>query len=221
MSVDEDAGATQLLVLANDGIAPDTGETLAVSGVTDPAHGTASFVAGSVSYTPDPDYFGDDGFTYSIEDGNGGSDTATISITVDPVNDEPDFTAGSDQTVDEDAGAQSVAWATGITKGPANEGSQVLTFTATAVNLALFSTQPAVSAAGTLTYTPAPNANGVTTVNVSLQDDGGTANGGEDTSPNRPFTITITNTNDAPNAVDDTATVAEDFRRHAGQRPRQ
>ena len=86
----------------------------------------------------------------------------------------------------------------------------MLTFTATAVNPALFSAQPAVSAAGTLTYTPAPDAYGSTTVDVSLQDDGGTANGGDDTSPTRPFTITITNTNDAPDAVDDTATVAED-----------
>ena len=56
----------QILVLANDCVRPGRGETLAVSGVTDPDHGTASFVAGSVSYTPDPAYFGTDSFAYTL-----------------------------------------------------------------------------------------------------------------------------------------------------------
>ena len=57
---------------------------------------------------------------------NGGVDTSarsqTFTITVNPVNDAPSFTKGADQTVNEDAGAQSVAgWATAISGGPANE----------------------------------------------------------------------------------------------------
>ncbi|HET9416390.1 MAG TPA: hypothetical protein VFP30_02505, partial [Candidatus Limnocylindria bacterium] len=54
-------------------------------------------------------------------------------------------------------------------------------------------------------YTPAANANGTATVTVTLQDNGGTADGGDDTSDEQTFTITVTAVNDAPtlNAIDD------------------
>ncbi len=56
-------------------------------------------------------------------------------------------------------------------------------------NGALFSVAPVVAANGTLTYTPAANVNGVSTFDVVVQDDGGTANGGVDTSAPQSFTI--------------------------------
>ena len=49
-----------------------------------------------------------------------------------------------------------------------------------------------------LTYTAAPNATGTATITVALQDNGGTANGGVDTSAPQTFTITVTPVNDAP-----------------------
>src|SRR4051794_41524514 len=83
------------------------------------------------------------------------------------------FTKGADQGVSplvlEDAGAQTVTgWATGISKAPANESGQVTDFVVSSNNSALFSVQPAVAANGTLTYTPAPNANGSATVSVQV-----------------------------------------------------
>ncbi len=36
----------------------------------------------SVTYTPRPGFSGNDLFTYNISDGNGGSDTATVSVTI-------------------------------------------------------------------------------------------------------------------------------------------
>jgi hypothetical protein len=58
---------------------------------------------------------------------------------------------------------------------------------------------PAIDATtGTLTYTPAANANGSATVTVTLFDDGGTANGGSDTSAPQTFTITVNPVNDRP-----------------------
>ena len=65
-------------------------------------------------------------------------------------------------------------------------------------NPSLFSVAPAVSPTGTLTYTPAANANGVATITLVLQDNGGTADGGVDTSAPQTFTITVTAVNDAP-----------------------
>ena len=133
---------------------------------------------------------------------NGGVDTSaaqTFAINVTAVNDVPSFTKGADQSPPEDAGAQSVAgWATNISAGPTDEAGQTLTFLVTTNNDILFSVLPAVSANGTLTFTPAANTGGSATVTVRLQDNGGTANGGVDTSAAQTFNVTVTTVNDAP-----------------------
>ena len=59
-------------------------------------------------------------------------------------------------------------------------------------NVVLFAVQPAVDPTGKLTFTPAPNAHGTAHVGVVLMDDGGTANGGVDTSAVQTFDIVIT-----------------------------
>ena len=80
--------------------------------MSDPANGTAVLNAdGSVTYTPDSNYNGPDSFTYSLcdpgQDGNAATtgdnlcDTATVSMTVNPVNDRPDAVNDSAST-DED-----------------------------------------------------------------------------------------------------------------------
>ena len=71
-------------------IAPDAGETLTVTAVTQGANGSVTFTASGVSYTPNADFFGTDSFTYTISDGNGGTATATVNVTVTNVNDDPD-----------------------------------------------------------------------------------------------------------------------------------
>ena len=88
-----------------------------------------------------------------------GTETTPLAflVTVNAVNDVPVFTGGADQTDTEDAGPQSVSnWATGISDGDP-ELSQALTFDVSNGNNALFSVQPAISATGILTYTPAAN----------------------------------------------------------------
>jgi hypothetical protein len=159
---------------------------------------------GTLTFTAAANAYGSATITVSAQDNggtaNGGVDTSapvTFTIDVTAVNDAPSFSAGPSVTVLEDSGAFSAAWATGISAGP-NEGSQTVTFTAAADNAALFSVQPAVSSTGVLTFTPAANANGTATVTVTAHDDGGTANGGVDTSASQTFTITITAVNDAP-----------------------
>jgi hypothetical protein len=119
--------------------------------------------------------------------------TISFSITgVNLVNQAPSFTKGADQTINENAGAQTVVnWATAISAGPANESSQQLNFIVSSTNAGLFAVAPAIDSSGTLTYTPVTNANGTATVTVTLHDDGGTANGGVDTSAAQTFTITV------------------------------
>ena len=142
---------------------------------------------------------------------NGGVDTSaaqTFVINVTAVNDVPSFTKGADQTANEGDGGQNVAnWATNISRGSADEAGQTLNFLVTTNNDALFLVVPTISDSGTLTYTPGTNANGIATVTVRLQDNGGTANGGQDTSPAQTFTITIIGVNDAP-VLDNTGNMA-------------
>ncbi len=64
-------------------------------------------------------------------------------------------------------------------------------FIVTNNNNSLFAVQPQLSGSGTLTFTPATNGNGQATVTVVAQDNGGTANGGIDTSGPQTFIISI------------------------------
>src|SRR5207237_355122 len=94
---------------------------------------------GTLTYTPAANANGTATVTVQLHDNggvlNGGVDTSaaqTFTITVTAVNDAPSFTKGVDQTVLEDAGAQTVAnWATTISAGPADESAQTLNFIVT------------------------------------------------------------------------------------------
>ena len=83
--------AVQLAVLANDTDAD--GDTLSVHEVSDPLHGTATISADgkTVIFTPDEDWSGTDTFEYCVSDGNGGEDSAVVTVTVIPVADPPDI----------------------------------------------------------------------------------------------------------------------------------
>jgi predicted outer membrane repeat protein len=74
----------------------------------------------------------------------------------------------------------------------------VLQFIVTNNNNALFTVQPFLDTSGALHYTAAANALGSATVQVILMDDGGTSNGGFDTSITRTFALNIIPVNDAP-----------------------
>jgi Bacterial Ig domain len=161
----------------------------------DPAVGTN----GKLTFTPAANANGSATVTVTAHDdggtANGGNDTsapASFTLTIDPVNDPPSFTKGPDQSVLSLAGAQTIpGWATAISPGPADESSQNVTFTVTNDNNGLFSVQPAIAPDGTLTFTPALLSLGSATVTVRAVDDGGSSNGGNDTSPPQTFTITI------------------------------
>ena len=84
-------------MLANDtdadNLTPPFNAGLTVIAVTQGAHGSVTFTPSGVSYTPAPNYFGPDAFTYTISDNGtnaaGHTDTATVHVTVTNVNDAP------------------------------------------------------------------------------------------------------------------------------------
>ncbi|MET0645318.1 MAG: tandem-95 repeat protein [Pyrinomonadaceae bacterium] len=168
----------------------------------------------TLQVTPAANQTGTANITLTVNYVGGGTANDSFQLNVTPVNDAPSFTKGSDQTVAEDSGPQTVnGWATAISPGP-NESAQTVSFLVTNnTNAALFASAPAVSASGTLTYTPAPNAFGSATLTLVAKDDGGTANGGQDASAPQTFTITVTAVNDPPAAQDQSVTTAEDSSR--------
>jgi HD domain-containing protein/Big-like domain-containing protein len=184
-------------VLANDGD-PD-GDRISLTSVGSPERGTAKQVGDRVQFSAPADYVGNVSFSYSIADPSGATDRARVSVSVLLVNTPPSFTAGPDEAVLEDAGAQRVPrWATNIDPGATSEVGQAVSFLVTSDHAELFGVHPEVHPNGSLTYTPAPNANGVATVTVRARDDGGTANGGRNTGAAETFTITVKPVNDPP-----------------------
>jgi N,N-dimethylformamidase beta subunit-like protein/uncharacterized protein DUF4082/Big-like domain-containing protein len=173
--------------------ANDSGSALTATVVTGPTHGVLTLNAdGSFTYTPAANFVGADSFTYQVQNGSGQiSNNATVNISVLFVNQAPSFTNGPNQSLFGLPGAQTVpGWATVISAGPASESGQAVNFIVGNNNNALFSVQPAIAPNGTLTYTPS-GALGTAVVTVQLHDDGGTANGGIDTSAPQTFTITV------------------------------
>ena len=83
------------------------GESLTYN-YTDPEHGTLSLNGSIITYTPQSDFFGTDSFTYTVFDDNDTgvdnlySNTATVSITVNAVNDAPELSQILDQEINED-----------------------------------------------------------------------------------------------------------------------
>ncbi|EKV03514.1 integrin/UnbV like protein [Leptolyngbya sp. PCC 7375] len=96
-TVEEDSQIT-LDVLSND-TDPDN-DSLSLDSVLPGNNGTTIIIGNQVRYTPNANFNGTDSFSYTVSDGNGGSDTATVNITVTGVNDAPvasDDTANTEQ----------------------------------------------------------------------------------------------------------------------------
>lgn len=170
---------------------------------------------GQFSFVPKADFNGATTFTYTLGLVNGtGCDStgnsATVTITVFELNDPPgivlDDQCANGVTVTEDSGpfADSGHCVEMVSFGPVDENNQSFdAWVVSSTHPELFSAKPKISQVdgpfGRLTFTPAANANGASTVTVRGRDSGGTADGGDDTSDGLKFKITIT-------AVEDPAT---------------
>ncbi|HEU5036360.1 MAG TPA: Ig-like domain-containing protein [Nocardioides sp.] len=198
VTVTEDAAASAVDVLGND--VDVEGDAITIGSVTQAAHGTVAITGGGtgLTYAPDPDYCNsgagpDDTFTYTV---NGGS-TATVAVTVTCVDDDPIAVADA-ATVSEDSGASAVdvlvndtdsdggpSSVTSVTQ-PTN-GTVVITGAGTGLTYepdANYCNNPPGLVLDTFTYAVAPGGSSAT------------------------VTVTVTCVDDAPVAVDDSATVA-------------
>ncbi|HXF72860.1 MAG TPA: Ig-like domain-containing protein, partial [Actinomycetota bacterium] len=205
-------------VLGNDTDAD--GNPLTAILVSSTSNGSLTLNAnGSFTYNPDANFNGSDSFTYRANDGTANSNAATVTITVNAVNDEPTAN-GQSLTFGEDSSNDPITL-TG-SPGPANENTQTLTFVLDSLPAngslsessggSVITTAPHVLADPEIFFTPDPNY--CTTGNAftfHVMDDGGTANGGDDTSPPATVNITVTCVNDPPtvSAISGPGTVDE------------
>lgn len=70
-------------VLTND--SDEDGDSLSVTGVTDPDNGTVSYTSSFITYIPNGGYLGTDSFNYTVSDGNGGMASAAVTVAVQEV----------------------------------------------------------------------------------------------------------------------------------------
>jgi len=185
-SSDEDTALSVAVpgVLANDTDAD--GNPLTASVVNGPSHGTLTFNAnGSFNYTSVANYNGGDSFTYKANDGTTNSNIATVSITINPVNDAP-VAANDSYTTDEDTGL-SVA-VPGVLGNDTDADGNPLT--ASVVSGPTHGTLT-LNADGSFTYTPSANFNGVDSFSYRVSD--GVAN-----SNAAVVSITVNAVNDPP-----------------------
>ena len=147
-STSEDVAVTisEQNLLANDSDAD--GDSLTIVSVNGASNGDAVLNAdGSITFTPDEDFNGTGSFSYQVSDGNGGTDTATVTVDVTPSEDAPD---AFDDTVSVDAIAPVTIDVLRNDSDPDGDSVQVV-----GVSQGI-SGSVAINADGTLTYTPYP-----------------------------------------------------------------
>jgi len=188
--------ATTIGVLTNDTDAD--GDTLAVTSVSTPVHGTASINPnGTIAYAPAAGYSGADSFTYTISDGQGGSATTTVNVTVTFVNAAP--VAGNDSYSTNKNTTLSVD-TPGVLGNDTDADGDSLT---SSVLAAPVHGDLTMNADGSFVYSPDAGYAGPDSFTY-LADDGSLD------SNVATVAITVIATNETPAAVNDSAATAED-----------
>ena len=187
----EEGSAITVNVLSNDYDREDDAFTL--TSVGEAAHGTLSMTeAGLVTYTPGTNadgtnYTGSDEFTYVTTDDGGKKSTGTVSVTVSEQNDAPVAKADT-KTVAEDSKSNKID----VLDNDTDPESDTLSLDS--VSTPEHGT--ATVSGNFVLYTPDANYSGTDTFTYRVSDDSGN-------SASETVTITVTDSNDAPTAVDD------------------
>ena len=162
------------------------GDSLTAVLVSTVSHGTLTLTNnGGFTYTPTTNYNGSDSFTYKASDGQTNSSVATVTITINPVNDAPMLNPVADQTIDEKTALTFTNFASDVDSPP-----QTLTF-----SLVSAPTNAALnSASGVFTWTPTEaQGPGTNLITLAVTD-----NGSPPLSATQSFTVFVREVNLPP-----------------------
>jgi gliding motility-associated-like protein len=203
-STNEDTPKT-IVVLSNDSDPDGAINPNTVVVVSNPSNGSVVVNPnGTITYTPNPNFFGNDAFTYSVCDNGVPApvlcDTATVFITINAVNDPP-IAVQDNATTNEDTPV-TIPILNNDTDpdGSINTGSVTITLNPSHGTVV-------VNPGGTITYTPNPNYYGGDTLIYNVCDNGVPSPVLCDTAI---VFINVVPVNDPPIALNDTATTRED-----------
>ena len=160
---------------------------------------------GTFTYTPDADYNGGDSFTYDVLDVNGDTETITVSLTVNAVNDPPVAVNDGPVSVD-DSVSTSEDTAVDIDV-LANDTDLDGTINPASVTIVTGPTNGSLSVhavTGLVTYTPNANYNGQDSFTYTVADNDGLI------SDAATVSLTVNAVNDGPVSVDDSVSTSED-----------
>jgi len=188
-TIDEDAAPILINVLAND--SDVDGDSLTISAASADI-GSVSVVGNQIQYTPAADDNGLATVTYTVSDSSGGASTATLTITIKPVNDAPIANADT-ATMDEDAAPLLID----VLINDLDADSDSLSITAASADSGSVSVID-----NKLQYTPAVNTNGIVVVSYTVDD-------GNNATDTGSLSITIAPINDAPVASNQGFNISE------------
>ena len=158
---EDDAVVIDVLLNDTDGDA----DALVVESLVQPVHGTVVNNGTDVTYTPDADFNGSDNFTYTVSDGQGGTDTATVAVTVNPINDVPLATNDAYQVAQDNSLSVDIAGGVLANDNDIDGDTLAAVLVAAAANGTL-----TLDADGAFTYTPDPGFSGIDTFTYVAND---------------------------------------------------
>ena len=147
---------------------------------SDATNGSVVVDGNIATYSPNQDYNGNDSFTFTVSDGEL-DDTATVTLTIDPVNDAPVLAAVSDVAFDEDG-------TTTISVSGSDVDGDALTFSITGG-----SDITATLDGSDIAFTASENFNGSETFTITTID--------SELTDSQTITVTVNAVNDAPVAT--------------------
>ena len=200
--VPEDSAGTPLDVIANDLDADSNLDSSTLLVLTPAGNGTTALASGKIVYKPAADHDTTDSFSYQVCDAEGSCTTATVSITMNPLNDDAPVATDDAASITEVETGYSGAGVVVNVLANDSDADTLDSISVVAIDAPVNGTLTDLGG-GDYEYLPNADFSGTESLNYTIQDSSGSP-------ASAVLTITVTATPDDPVANDDAVDVAED-----------